>query len=181
MTLTLNRRAFFARTATLGAGLAAASILPTLPARAAIPPSIVTLQQKSSGRFLDAWDDGSHDWFAVTRPAQNNASQQWKITWDDSGTGSGTIQQLSSGRFLDAHEIDNGLDFHMLTRPRQTFDQTQYWHVNSVGGGLYTLQQASSGRYADAHEYAEKDWGVVTRPAQNNPTQQWVLKFLRNG
>ena len=178
-TTLLTRRAFFARTATLGAGLVAASALPTL-ARAAIPPSIVTIQQKSSGRFLDAWDDGSHDWFAVTRPAQNNASQQWKITWDDSGTGTGTIQQLSTGRYLDAHEIDS-LDFHVLTRPKQGFDQTQNWHVNSIGGGLYTIQQASNDRFMDAHEYDAKDWGVVTRPGQGNPTQQWLLTFLRHG
>src|SRR4051812_29145135 len=115
-TTVLTRRAFFARTAALGAGLVATTVLPTR-ARAAIPPTIVTIQQKSNGRFLDAWDDGTHDWFAVTRPAQNNASQQWKITWDDSGASIGTIQQMSTGRFLDAHEIDNGLDYHVLTRP----------------------------------------------------------------
>jgi hypothetical protein len=27
----------------------------------------------------------------------------------------------------------------------------------------------------DAHEIADKDFAVVTRPAQNNDTQRWVL------
>ena len=127
MTASLSRRTFLTRTALLGTGLAATALLPAA-ARAAIPPSIVTIQQRSNGRFLDAWDDGSHDWFAVTRPAQNNASQQWRITWDDSGTSTGTIQQMSTGRYLDAHEIDGGLDYHLLTRPQQNND-TQRWQV----------------------------------------------------
>jgi hypothetical protein len=55
MTTLLTRRAFFRRSATLGAGLVAASALPILPARAAIPAAIYTIQQQSSGRFLDAW------------------------------------------------------------------------------------------------------------------------------
>ena len=41
--------------------------------------------------------------------------------------------------------------------------------------GLYTIQQQSNGRFVDAHEYSGKDFGLVTRPAQNNDTQKWVL------
>jgi len=89
-----------------------------------------------------------------------------------------TIMQMSTGRFLDAHEIEPK-DFHSVTRPRQTFDQTQIWQVASVGGGDYEIIQQSSARYLDAHEYAEKDFGVVTRPRQSNPTQRWMLTFIR--
>ena len=174
----LSRRAFLTRTMGLGAGFAAASALTTLPARAAIPPAIYTIQQASHGRFLDAWDDGSNDWNVVTRPAQNNPSQQWLVTFDDSGAAMATIMQMSTGRFLDAHEIEPK-DFHSVTRPRQTFDQTQIWQIASVGGGDYEIIQQSSARYLDAHEYAEKDFGVVTRPRQSNPTQRWVLNFVR--
>ena len=110
----LTRRAFFVRSAAFGAGLAAPALL-TFPARAAIPPSIVTIKQRSSNRFIDAWDDGSNDWNVVTRPAQNNSSQEWMITWDDSGTSTGTVMQLSSRRFLDAHEIES-MDYRLVTR-----------------------------------------------------------------
>jgi astacin len=41
--------------------------------------------------------------------------------------------------------------------------------------GLYTIQQQSNGRFVDAHEYSAKDFAVVTRTAQNNDTQKWVL------
>jgi hypothetical protein len=178
MSLTLSRRAFLTRTVGLGAGLAAASAFTTLPARAAIPPAIYTIQQKSHGRFLDAWDDGSNDWNVVTRPAQNNPSQQWLVTFDDSGAAWATIMQMSTGRYLDAHEIEPK-DFHSVTRPRQTFDQTQIWQVASVGSAGYEIIQQSSGRLLDAHEYAEKDFGAVTRPRQANPTQRWTLNFIR--
>ena len=178
MTTLLSRRAFLTRTVGLGAGFAAASALTTLPARAAIPPAIYTIQQNSSKRFLDAWDDGSSDWNVVTRPAQNNPSQQWLVTFDDSGAAMATIMQMSTGRFLDAHEIEPK-DFHSVTRPRQTFDKTQIWQVNSVGPAGYEIIQQSSVRYLDAHEYAEKDFGVVTRPRQANPTQRWTLNFIR--
>ena len=179
MTLSqLTRRAFLARSAALGAGLAAAA-LPALPARAAIPPSIVTIKQRSSGRFLDAWDDGSNDWSVVTRPAQNNSSQEWMITWDDSGTSTGTVMQLSSGRFLDAHEIES-MDYRLVTRPAQAND-SQRWQIWSIGGGYYNIIQMSNGRFVDAHEIAERDFAVVTRPKQTDATQQWLVKVLRNG
>jgi hypothetical protein len=178
MSTLYSRRAFLTRTVGLGAGFAAASALTTLPARAAIPPAIYTIQQNSSHRFLDAWDDGSNDWNVVTRPAQNNPSQQWLVTFDDSGAAMATIMQMSTGRFLDAHEIEPK-DFHSVTRPRQTFDKTQIWQVNSVGPAGYEIIQQSSLRFLDAHEYAEKDFGVVTRPRQANPTQRWTLNFIR--
>lgn len=146
-------------------------------ANAAIPDQVFTIQQASNGRYLDAWDDGSHDYSVVTRPQQYNTSQEWLIHWDESGTGTGTIQQLSTGRYLDAHEISE-LDYRLVTRPYQDND-TQRWTITSVGGGNYTIQQVSNGRYMDAHEYAERDYGVVSRDAQYNPTQYWTLTLLR--
>jgi hypothetical protein len=41
--------------------------------------------------------------------------------------------------------------------------------------GVYTIQQQSNGRFVDAHEIAEKDFALVTRPAQNNDTQRWIV------
>ncbi|WP_199683867.1 RICIN domain-containing protein [Antrihabitans sp. YC2-6] len=145
-------------------------------AHAAIPPDVVTIQQLSSGRYLDAWNDGSHDNGVVTRPNQGDPSQQWRITWDESGTSTGTIQQMSNGLYLDAHEISDR-DYQTVTRPEQN-NATQMWQVSSVGNGLYTITQASSGRLLDAHEYAEKDFGCVTRPGQDNDTQLWRVVVI---
>lgn len=47
--------------------------------------------------------------------------------------------------------------------------------------GTYTIQQVSNGRYLDAHLVASDDFRVVTRNAQNNPTQLWVLNRKANG
>ncbi len=30
----------------------------------------------------------------------------------------------------------------------------------------------------DAHEIEEKDFALVTRPAQNNDTQRWLIKSV---
>jgi hypothetical protein len=37
------------------------------------------------------------------------------------------------------------------------------------------VQQLSSGRFMDAHEVEANDFSVVTRTAQGNDTQRWVL------
>ena len=42
-------------------------------------------------------------------------------------------------------------------------------------GTVCTIRQKSNGRFVDAHENATNDFAVVTRPAQNNHTQRWVL------
>lgn len=44
-----------------------------------------------------------------------------------------------------------------------------------LAAGTYTIRQKSSGRFLDAHEIADKDFHLVTRPAQNNDTQRWLL------
>jgi hypothetical protein len=123
--------------------------------------------------------NGSNDFNVVTRPGHNDASQDWLVTYDDSGTGTATLVQVSSHRFLDAHEIAEK-DFHAVTRPQQTFDNTQKWQISSVGGGYYNIIQMSSNRLLDAHEIADRDFGVVTRPGgQTDKTQNWKLTFRR--
>ncbi|MDQ4075329.1 MAG: RICIN domain-containing protein [Chloroflexota bacterium] len=42
--------------------------------------------------------------------------------------------------------------------------------------GVYTLQQKSSDRFLDAHQTSDKDFSVVTRSAQNNDTQRWLIE-----
>lgn len=37
----------------------------------------LTVRQRSSGRYVDAYEDAANDFAVVTRPAQNNDSQRW--------------------------------------------------------------------------------------------------------
>jgi hypothetical protein len=137
--------------------------------------NIVTFQQVSSGRFMDAHEIAGEDYRLVTRPNQSDDTQRWRIT--QVGAGIFTIQQLSNGRHVGAYEAE-GEDFRMVTRP-QTNNSTQYWRITALGAGIHTIQQVSSGRFADAHEIAEKDFSMVTRPQQGDNTQQWRIVFLQ--
>jgi len=80
---------------------------------------IYTIQQvgdnngASVGRFLDAYEDSSHDYYATTRTNQHNPSQQWHLTATaTAGDDTYTIQEVghnngalwSPARYLDAYE-----------------------------------------------------------------------------
>lgn len=133
---------------------------------------IVTIQQKSTMRYLDAHEISTKDYRLVTRPRQNNKTQQWKIT--PLGNNTFTIRQESNKRFIDAHE-HNKKDFGLVTRKNQN-NNTQRWIMKKVGKNLFTLQQKSSGRYMDAHVTRNRDYEVVTRSSQKNNTQRWIIK-----
>ena len=45
---------------------------------------------------------------------------------------------------------------------------------------LCTIQQQSNNRFLDAHDTAANDFRLVTRTAQNNDTQIWILTPLGN-
>jgi hypothetical protein len=141
-----------------------------------LPPSgtsAYTLQQLSSGRFLDAHQNSFHDFSAVTRRDQGNDTQRWVVA--ALGDGAYTVVQLSSGRFLDALE-STGSDFSAVTRIAQNND-TQRWRFTPVGA-VYDVQQVSSDRHVDAHESSANDFSVVTRGDQNDDTQRWVITHL---
>jgi hypothetical protein len=135
-----------------------------------LQPGIYTIQQQSTGRFVDAHEYAGKDFALVSRPAQNNDTQRWILR---PLGGVYTIQQESTGRFVDAHEYA-GKDFALVTRPAQNND-TQRWMLTRLEGNTYTIQQQSSGRVVDAYQSAEKDFALVTRTAQNNDTQKWVI------
>ena len=86
---------------------------------------VSTIQQVSSGRFLDAHEIAELNFRVVTRPQQDNDTQLWRI--QDFGGGFVTIQQVSSGRFLEA--TLNG-DFNVVTRPLGSDQQT--WRVGDA-------------------------------------------------
>lgn len=87
-----------------------------------------TIQQVSSGRFLDAYQSDNQDFRVVTRPPQDNNTQLWRLR--DLGGSFFTIQQVSSARLLDAHENES-LDFQAVTRPPQNND-SQLWQIIDV-------------------------------------------------
>ena len=158
--------------------LAAAAILSTATVIAASPASaetrIVTIQQMSTDRYVDAHEHAGEDYRIVTREAQNNDTQLWRMTRLDGNVF--TIQQLSSGRYWDAHEYD-GQDYRLVTRPAQNND-TQRWLALDLGADIFTIQQVSNGRYVDAHVNTAEDYRLVTRTAQNNATQQWRITTI---
>lgn len=168
-----TRRSIFARASRHALGGLAAAVIAALavPAPASAQEYISSIQQVSSGRFVDAHEVDTEDYRLVTRPAQNNNTQLWHFV--HLGNGIYTIQQLSSSRYVDAHEYD-GEDYRLVTRPQQNND-TQRWQLTALGNGIYTIQQVSNGRFVDAHEYDGEDYRLVTRPAQNNSTQMWRI------
>lgn len=98
-----------------------------------------------------------------------------------------TIQQKRNGRYVDAYT--NKKDFALITRPGRDYvpkDGHEFfvpptWVITPVGDA-YTIQQKKSRRFIDAHEIAEKDFALVTRPAQNDDTQRWIIsEFFPEG
>jgi hypothetical protein len=85
-----------------------------------------TIQQRSTGRYLDA-HEGSNDNSVVTRNRQNNTTQAWILT--PLGQNTYTIQQKSNRRYMDAHEGSN--DNSVVTRNRQN-NNTQRWIIKPL-------------------------------------------------
>lgn len=132
----------------------------------------VTIQQKSTMRYLDAHESADKDYRLVTRTKQSNNTQHWILT--SLGNDIFTLRQGSNGRFADAHEHSKK-DFGLVTRTKQN-NNTQRWIVKGVANGLFTIQQKSNGRYVDAHVTTSRDFEVVTRTFQDNDTQRWLIK-----
>ncbi|WP_157110587.1 RICIN domain-containing protein [Nocardia anaemiae] len=132
-----------------------------------------SLQQKSTGRFLDAQTAG--DFAAVTRPAQNNDTQRWVL--DQVGVVY-TIQHQHNDRFLDAYTTAEQ-DFALVTRSRQAND-SQRWLVRPLSNDTFTIQQLNSGRFVDAYTSSSHDFAAVTRDVLlwTDDTQRWVIRTV---
>jgi len=156
-------------------GVVLATVTVFAAAESASAQTIVTIQQVSNNRYVDAHEHAGEDFRVVTRTAQNNDTQRWIMT--NVAGQIYTFQQVSNGRYLDAHEYE-GEDYRLVTRPAQN-NATQQWLVIPLGNNVYTIQQVSNGRYVDAHEHAGEDYRLVTRTAQNNATQQWRITTVQ--
>lgn len=98
-----------------------------------IDKDYVTIQQKSSNRYLDAHTQSSNDHRIVTRTAQGDDTQKWKLT--ESGSYF-EIQQKYNNRYLDAYGYSwwywwYGKDYKGVTRGNQG-DSTQKWSITPV-------------------------------------------------
>lgn len=145
-----------------------------------------TIQQKSNGRYVDAYETDRKDFALMTRPRSDYVPKSGHLfftppVWILTPVGDAyTIQRKRGRRFVDAHEIAEK-DFAIVSRPEQNND-TQRWIIRSLGNDTFTIQQKSSGRFVDAHEIAEKDFALVTRPPQNNDSQRWIIsEFFPEG
>ena len=160
------------KSALIGFAVAAtAAFAASTPASA----QLVTIQQVSSARFLDAWETPSYDFRTVIWSEQNNDTQLWRMIHVEGQVYE--FQQVSSDRYLDAYQSD-AQDWNSVTRPDQN-NNTQQWLLTDLGGGINTLQQVSTGRYLDAYENSDDGWRAVTRPWQSNATQQWRITIVR--
>ena len=84
---------------------------------------VVTIQQLSNGRYLDAHEIAGQQFRVVTRTKQDNNSQRWRLI----GFGGGffMIQQVSSNRVLQASLTG---DFQVATQPEGGSD-LQVWRI----------------------------------------------------
>ena len=118
-----------------------------------------TVQQVSSGRFLDAHDDSAEDYSAVTRTDEGNDTQRWVAmpVATDATAGEPALAPASTpdGRAASGIGVP---------------DQPP-----PPGIPTYLLRQLGSGRFLDAHESSANDYSAVTRTAQANDTQRWVV------
>jgi hypothetical protein len=120
---------------------------------------IHTVQQVSSNRFLDAHEDSAEDYSAVTRPDEGNDTQRWVAMPVATATPSSGPAVVSAG----APEGETAFGIGVPDQPPPS------------GIPAYTLRQLSSRRFLDAHESSANDYAAVTRTAQFNDTQRWVV------
>lgn len=172
----LSRRTFVRSIAGIGTlaipGVTLAQSEPVLPA------GTYTIRQKSTNRYVDAHDSADWDYGLVTRPAQNNNTQQWYLA--RYGT-IYTLQQMNTQRYADAYE-DSGEDYRLVTRPVQNNDSQHWVAIYCLDGDFtfreFRFRQVSTRRYMDAWTDPDHDFRLVTRPLQRGNqrgTQCWLM------
>ena len=143
-----------------------------LPPVLAVQNGTYTIRQKSSGRFLDAYENAGNDFRLVTRPAQDNDTQVWEVvgpTWAWSGPFARKATAATSMPTRTKPTIS------VSSRVRRKTTTPSAGCFLRTAPGETRFQQLSNFRFMDAHEVAADDFRLVTRPAQNNDTQRWIL------
>jgi len=142
-----------------------------------------TIQQVSTGRHVDAYENKAYDYRLATRDREEDKSQDWII--EPVGPDLYTIKQQKTQRYIDAYEKKKyfpGLaksDYWVVTRTRgRESNQSQKWIIRPVHTGFenaFTIQQKSTTRYLDAYSSA-KDHALAMRGKKTNQSQQWILE-----
>jgi hypothetical protein len=91
------------------------------------------IRQKSTGRYLDAWETSKDYAVMTTRRREFNDSQRWLLTPHDDITIASltwSIQQKSTRRYLDAYLTEPN-DYRAVTRDKQA-NNTQRWLLTKV-------------------------------------------------
>jgi len=142
---------------------------------------LFTLKQKSTGRFLDAYE-GHSDYRATTRPRQYEKewyTQMWKFTQvaEDPRGKIYTIQQYSKRRYLDAYE-DSGHDYQVTTREAQYDDQaaSQQWLVTPAMACTVSAHPSgnwvNTGRFSNADQTISLEYGT-SRSYMSGTEETW--------
>ena len=139
---------------------------------------IYKMQQKSTGRYVDAYLDSDHDYTLVCRGPQEDDTQKWIFKKDKENIYDNvyTIQQKINGRYVDAYESLD-LKYKMVTRELQNND-SQKWILTNLNDNVYSIQQKSTGRYADAYEVSSENYKLFTELWQGDYSQQWILTWI---
>jgi hypothetical protein len=156
-----------------------------------------TIQHKVNDRYLDAYTSSGYE--VTTRPEQNNDSQLWILTLTSVATpgpptlgpatlgpptlGPATLGPPTLGPPTLGPPTLGPPTLGPATLGPPTLGPPIYLPA-TLGppiylpvDGTYTIQQKVNNRYLDAHTDNNFDFGVVTRPPQNNDTQLWILSI----
>jgi len=162
------------------ASLAVITSFIAAPATAQVLNGDFTIQQKSSGRYLDAYE-GLSDNIAVTRPHESNNTQVWIFT--HKGGNTYTIRQKSNGRFLDTYYTrtpgPDGVDkFKVATRNFQN-SGTQLWRLNKYADGSYKITSTHN-RALEGLD-AANDFAALANTPNNTVQQRWIIRRVGGG
>ncbi len=141
---------------------------------------IVTIQQVSSGQFVDS-RTGTVDTGMVIGNGEGGDAQHWRLT--PLGNNVYTIQQVSSGLYVDAFDYDVdpntiGGGRWMVLRPAQNND-TQRWLFTEIAPDVFTFQQVSTRRFAVGAPRADYGYPMYTSENDGNLADaQWRVTTL---
>ncbi len=136
-------------------------------AHADFPPgcSVVTNTLPKPVHF----DDEEHAW---SNGAVSNAFDVETVALHEIGHILGLAHSNVSGAVMFA-SVSSNFTKRDLTADDISGIQSLY-PMQNLQTGAYTIQQKSNNRFVDAH-VSGNDFSVVTRTAQNNDTQRWIL------
>ena len=131
--------------------------------------------------FAEAWirNERAITFLGASRPSYTNANHDFdeylfEAIIDEGLTTAGEIMNWGKTRLLLNYPGHSGTPARDNVRMYLLLGDPTAAIEPKVMQGTYTIQQKSNNRFMDAHESGS--FSVVTRPAQNNDTQRWLIK-----